>query len=284
LSLAGMRLAIPLIFAAYGGLFSEKSGVANIALEAYLLAGAFGAAATTAYTHSIVLGLLAGILATLLVACLFAFVCVEAKADQIVAGTAINMLVAGILPVFSRAVFGVSGATPSLSADLRFESWSSYALIALGVFVLVSVCFQSTVFGLRITAAGENPSALTTQGVKVKAIRWRAILVGAAIASLGGVYISMVQGSGFTRNMSAGRGYIALAALILGRWKPWPTLLACIFFGYADSAQMLMQGVSVGGEPIPNQFIQILPYLVTLILLAGVGAKVQPPRAINTRD
>jgi len=284
LALAGLRLAIPLIFAAYGGLFSERSGVANIALEAYLLAGAFGSAAVTALTHSTSLGIVAGILSSIAVGSVFAFVCIQGKADQIVAGTALNMLMTGLLPVFSRSLFGVSGATPSLSVDLRFDNWMIFAALSMIAAVCTIYIFKETVFGLRVSAAGENPSALTTNGVDVNRMRWRAILVGAAIAGLGGIYISMVQGSGFSRNMSAGRGYIALAAIILGRWRPLPVLFACIFFGYADSAQMLMQGVSIGGEPLPNQFVQILPYIATLVLLAGVGGKVQPPRAINRRE
>lgn len=282
--LAGIRVAVPLLFAAYGGLLSERSGIANIALEGYLLASAFSAAAVTALTQSLWLGVVAGILGAVLVACVFAFSCIEAKADQIVAGTAINLLMAGLLPVFSRALFSVSGATPALAMELRFGQWWIFAILGLGSVVFLQFVFSKTVFGLRLSASGENPAALSTQGVDVRVTRWMAVLLGAVIASFGGIYLSMAQGSGFVRNMSAGRGFIALAALILGRWKPIPTVLACILFGYFDLLQMLLQGMKIGETPVPNQFIQILPYLATLILLAGAGGKVIPPRAINRCD
>ncbi len=280
---SGIRLSLPLIFASMGGLLSERAGVANIALESYLLVGSFTAAATMALSHSLALSFGAAVFACVLVGLLFCFFTLVAKADQIISGMAINLFVMGLIPVVCKTVFGLSGQTPSLSMNERILDPSIFIILALFAVAGISLFFSRTVLGLRVWAAGENPESLRTQGVNVNRTRMKAILLGAAIASLGGIYLSLGAGSGYTRNMSAGRGYIALAALIFGRWKPMWTMAGCLLFGLADALQIIIQTIPMmeNGDPLPTQFVQALPYVVTLILLAGFVGKVRAPSAIN---
>ncbi|MDZ4676228.1 MAG: ABC transporter permease [Oligoflexia bacterium] len=281
--LSGLRLSLPLIFAAYGGMLSERAGVSNIALEGYLLASAFAAAATMAVTHSLPLSFAMGVFGALMVGLVFCFFTIKARADQIITGMAVNLFVAGLLPVLSKAFFEVSGQTPSLPVNERIISVWPFAIAAIIVVICVAFYFSKTVLGLRVWAAGENPQALRTQGVSVDFTRFKSIMLGAAIASIGGIYLSIGAGSGYTRNMSAGRGYIALAALIFGRWKPWPTFLGCLLFGIADALQIQLQSVPLlpNDQPLPTQFVQALPYVVTLLFLAGFMGRARPPGAIN---
>jgi ABC-type uncharacterized transport system permease subunit len=283
LLLSGLRLSLPLIFAAYGGMYSERGGIANIALEAYLLASSFTAATVMALTHSVPLSLVAAVLASVFIGCIFSFFTLKAKADQIIVGMALNLFVIGLLPVLSKALFGVSGQTPSLPIDERLTNNVPFFVLALVVAIGTAWFFKKTVMGLRVQAAGENPSALRTQGVSVEWLRFKSIVLGAAIAAIGGIYLSIGAGSGYTRNMSAGRGYIALAALIFGRWKPWPTFFGCLLFGLADALQILLQSVPLlpNDQPLPTQFVQALPYIVTLLFLAGFAGRVRAPSAIN---
>lgn len=283
---SGLRLSLPLIFAAFGGLLSERSGVANIALEAYLLASSFAAAATMALTHSLPLSVGAGFLASAIVGCIFSFFTLYARADQIISGMAVNILMTSLLPVLCKALFDVSGNTPGIGADERISATWIFMVLAALVFIGVQTIFAKTVFGLRITAAGENPQSLRTQGVSVMKTRFKAIVLGSLVAAIGGIYLSIGAGSGYARNMSAGRGYIALAALIFGRWKPIPTLLGCLLFGLADALQILLQSVPIlpNGDSLPTQFVQALPYVITLLFLAGVAGKVVAPKAINQPD
>jgi simple sugar transport system permease protein len=201
-----------------------------------------------------------------------------------VAGMAVNILVMGIIPVASNSLFSVSGQTPSLRLDQRLDE--VWPFLTLGLFLIIAVhyLFARTRLGLRIWAAGENPAALTTQGVLPSRVRWKALLLGAVCVSVGGIYLSMGAGSGYTRNMSAGRGYIALAALIFGRWKPIPTAIGCVLFGLADALQIILQSVPVfaDGSPIPTQFVQMIPYVLTVLVLAGFVGKVQAPKSLNS--
>jgi len=281
--MSGIRLSLPLIFAAYGGMLSERSGVANISLEAYLLASSFAAATAMVLTHSFALSLSAGVGASLLVGLIFSFFTLKAKGDQIIIGMAVNLCTMGLIPVINKAVFDVSGQTPALGEADRFSGAGAFMIVGVLVVMFVSFYFSKTKLGLRVLAAGENPNALRSQGVDVGRTRLKSILLGAAIASIGGIYLSLCGGSGYTRNMSAGRGFIALAALIFGRWRPLPTLLGCLFFGLADALQILLQSVPLlpGGQTLPTQFVQALPYLVTLFILAGYGGKTKAPAAIN---
>lgn len=278
-----LRLALPLMFAAYGGLLSEKSGVANVALEAYLLFSAFTAAAATSLSQSLVVGVAAGLVAAIIVGSLFAAICLWGRGDQIVIGMGMNLLAAGMIPVVNKAMFDVTGSTPQLPLELRFSSPWLFVGIAVVCVAAYVWLFKSTRHGLRITAAGENPDALDTQGVSARAVRFRAIVEGSVIAGIGGIYLSLAQGSGYIRDMSAGRGFIALAALIFGAWKPLPTAAACLFFGLTDAVQMQLQGQKWGDFTVPNQFVQIIPYVATLFVLAFSTRKVVPPAAINRR-
>jgi len=275
------RLGVPLIFAAYGGMLSERSGVANIALEAYLLFSAFAAAAATSIFASLWMGVLFGLLAAALVGVLFAVVCVYGRGDQVVIGMAFNLLAAGSIPIFNKALFSITGSTPALPMQLRMTEPLIFFGLALVFVLFLEFLFRKTKHGLRITACGENPMALMTQGVSYKKLRLRAVVEGSLIAGLGGIYLSLCQGSGYARDMAAGRGFIALAALILGAWRPLPTFLACLFFAATDAVQIQLQGKAIAGVLIPNSLIQISPYVVTLILLVFSSRRVLAPQAIN---
>lgn len=281
LLLSTMRLAVPLIFAALGGLMCERSGVANIALEALLLFSAFASGAITYATGDAYVGVLAGVGVAALVGALFGAICLYGRGDQIVIGTGFNLLAAGLIPVMTKGLFDRTGSTPALEASQTFHQPYMFFVIATASFIVLEFTFRRTRHGLRITAAGENPLALRTQGVSDRAVRLRAVIEGSAIAGLGGAYLALCQGSGYIRDMSAGRGFIALAALIFGAWKPWTTFLACLFFALTDAIQIQLQGQTLGTFEIPNQFIQILPYIATLLVLLFANRKVSAPAAIN---
>jgi simple sugar transport system permease protein len=270
-----IRTATPLLLAALGGLYSERSGIINIALEGLMLAGAFTAAVVTHYARNAYLGLLAAIAAGALVALIHAVACIKYKADQVVSGTAINILFLGVPALLSGALFDSTGATPQIpKGDLL-----PYAPIIIA-FALVPVTWyvlNRTPFGLRLRAVGENPEAADAAGVSVAHIRYLAVMLSGALASIGGAYLSIGQSSLFTRNMTAGRGFIALAALIFGKWRPVQTMLACLLFGFAEAVSIQMQGVA----QIPVQFIQIIPYVLTMIVLAGFIGLSRAPRALG---
>ena len=274
-----VRTATPLLLAALGGLFSERSGVINIALEGLMLAGAFTAAAVTHYTHSPWIGLAAGIGAGLFIAAIHAVVCIQFKANQVVSGMAINILMIGIPALLSGAFFDSTGATPQIPLHELLQ----YAPVVIA-FALVPVTWYvlyRTPFGLRLRAVGENPEAADAAGVSVTRIRYAGVLLSGALAAIGGAYLSIGQSSLFTRNMTAGRGFIALAALIFGKWRPVQTMLACLLFGFTEAVAIQLQGVRFGGEEIPNQFIQILPYVLTIVVLAGFIGQSRAPRALG---
>src|SRR4026209_1872581 len=254
-----IRLATPLVLAALGGLFSERSGVINIALEGKMLAGAFTAAAVTYAADTKLgmgnaspwVGLLGGVMAGLLIAAIYAVSCIKFKADQVVSRAAINILMLGIPGFLSGALFLSSGSTPQLPKDhlLPQQPW----IIALAIAVLVSAIWYviyKTPFGLRLRSVGEKPEAADAAGVSVRRMRYWGVLLAGMLAGIGGAYLSIGQSSLFTRNMTAGRGFIALAALIFGKWRPVQTLLACLLFGFADAITIQLQGV-----PVSNEFI-----------------------------
>lgn len=276
-----LRVSTPLIFAALGGMFSERSGVINIALEGMMLAGAFGAAVTAYVTHSPWLGLGGGMAAGALLAAVYALCVIWLRANQIVAGTAINMLALGLTPFVCKILYDVTGQTPAIPLAERFQS----APLFLS-WVMVAVCWfwmKYTRGGLWVSFAGEHPEALDAAGIRVNRVRWAAVLMSGALAGLGGATLSVYLASAFSRNMTAGRGFMALAALIFGKWKPVPTALACLLFGFAEAVQIRLQGVSLwGGKPIPVQFIQILPYVVTILVLAGFVGRSRAPKALGT--
>lgn len=289
-----IRLSTPLILAALGGLYSERSGVINIALEGMMLAGAFTAAAVTVFAHSSLVGVLAAVLAGILVAALHAVATINYRADQVVSGTAINILFLGVPALLSGALFESTGATRQLTKDevlpdlMIFNPENSpvlasifnqkpivyLAFLVVGVSVYV---LYRTPFGLRLRAVGENPEAADTAGVSVVRMRWAGVLISGALAALGGAYLSIGQSSQFTRNMTAGRGFIALAALIFGKWHPVGALLACLLFGLAEAVSIRMQGT----VNIPNQFILMIPYVLTIVMLAGLIRRADPPKALG---
>ncbi len=289
-----IRLSTPLILAALGGLYSERSGVINIALEGMMLAGAFTAATVTVFTHNPWIGLLAASAAGLLVAALHAVATINYRADQVVSGTAINILFLGVPALLSGALFQSTGATPQLPRDqvlpdvAIFNPQSSPVLasvfnqkplvyLAFAFIVVTAYIIYRTRFGLRLRAVGENPEAADTAGVGVRKMRYSGVLISGVLAALGGAYLSIGQNSLFTRNMTAGRGFIALAALIFGRWDPVGAALACLLFGFAEAVSIRMQGT----VNIPNQFIQMIPYVLTMVVLAGLIRRATPPRALG---
>ena len=276
-----IRLSTPLILAALGGMFSERSGVINIALEGMMLAGAFTAAAMTYSTGSPWIGLLSAMGAGLLVALVHAFACIRYQADQVVVGTAINILMIGLPGFLSGALFLSSGSTPQIPIEQlipRAPIVLAFALVPLTWYVL-----YRTPFGLRLRAVGENPEAADAAGVNVARMRYSGVLFSGVLAAVGGAYLSIGQSSLFTRNMTSGRGFIALAALIFGKWRPLQTMLACLFFGLTEAVTIQMQGVVKlpSGEDIPVQFIQMVPYVLTIVVLAGFIGHSRPPRALG---
>lgn len=277
---SAIRLSTPLILAALGGLYCERSGVINIALEGLMLAGAFTAAAVTYYTGSPWIGLAAGIIAGMALASVHAIACIRFKADQVVSGTAINILMLGLPGVLSGALFLSSGSTPQLdkgSLLQRAPIVIAFAMVAVTWYVL-----NRTPFGLRLRAVGEKPEAADAAGVSVTRMRYIAVLASGALAGVAGAYLSIGQSSLFTRNMTSGRGFIALAALIFGKWRPIQTMLACLLFGFADALATQLQGIKIYGDSeIPVQFISMIPYVLTIVVLAGFIGHSRAPKALG---
>ena len=305
---ATIRVATPLVLAALAGLFSERSGVIALGLEGMMLGAAFSAAAVSAVTGSAWLGLGAGVAASVLLALLIAFACVTHRGNQVVAAMAINIMVAGLGPALALAWFNLGGQTPQLDGvgqrfgaiiwpwaqsarETRFpgllyaELLSGHNLVVYLAFALVPLSgwiLYRTRFGLRLRAVGENPHAVDTAGISVAKLRYQAVMISGVLCGVAGAYLSTAASSGFVRDMTAGKGYLALAALIFGKWKPWPTFGACVLFAFTDALATRLQGVAlplVG--VIPVQFILALPYVLTVLLLAGFVGKAVAPRAIG---
>lgn len=347
---SAIRLATPLIFAALGGMFSERSGIINIALEGLMLAGAFTAAAVTYEVSNPYLGLVCGMAAGGVTALIYAIAVIKFEANQVVAGTAINFLMLGLPQLISGAVYDSSGSTPQIAKEFllpdfgafisneifiiaiavigyfviykTIDSWliervkipggnfanlitrilASFAILALVLFLmrllfvtvsvssvlafaLVPLCWYvlyKTPFGLRLRAVGENPAAADAAGINVIRLRYVAVILSGVLAAAGGAYLSIGQSSLFTRGMTAGRGFIALAALILAKWKPVPVLLACLFFGFTEALTIPLASYKLpSGENIPVQFVQIIPYVLTIIVLAGFIGLSRAPKSLG---
>jgi len=289
-----IRLSTPLILAALGGLYSERGGVINIALEGIMLAGAFTAASVTVFSHNPWIGVLAAMAAGTLVALIHGLATIKYRADQVVSGTAINILFLGVPALLSGALFDSTGATPQLPREQVLPDFTVFAserspllasvfnqkpLVYLALLAVPATWYllRKTRFGLRLRAVGENPEAADTAGVSVIKMRFSGVLISGALAALGGAYLSIGQNSLFTRNMTAGRGFIALAALIFGKWDPVGAFLACVLFGFAEAVAIRMQGT----VNIPNQFIQLIPYVLTMVVLAGLIRRATPPRSLG---
>jgi len=302
---ATLRVATPLVLAALAGLFAERSGIVDIGLEGKMLGAAFAAAATAAVTGSAWLGLLAALAASTALSLIHGFASITHHGNQVVSGMALNIMVAGLCPVLANAWFRQSGQTPMLGQQARFgpitlpfaESIAKVPVIgplyaqvisghnilvylAAAAVPLVAFVVYRTSFGLRLRAVGENPEAVDTAGVSVSRLRYQALILAGLLCGVAGAYLSTAHNAGFFRDMTAGKGYLALAALIFGKWKPVPTLLACLLFAFADAVQIRLQGVPVPGiGVIPVQLIQALPYVLTVLLLAGFVGKSIAPKA-----
>ena len=303
---ATVRVATPLVLAALAGLFSELAGVVDVGLEGKMLGAAFFAAAVASVTGSPWLGLLAAIAAATTLAMVHGLACITFNGNQVVSGMALNILMAGLAPTLAFAWFREGGQTPLLGPGQRFAAIALpfadalaqvpvlgeiYGRIsghnvlvymaALSVPVVAFVIYR-TRFGLRVRAVGENPSAVDTAGIPVGALRYRALLCNGVLCGIAGAYLSTAHGAAFVRDMTAGKGYLALAALIFGKWKPVPTLFACLLFAFTDALKARLQGVSVPGiGQVPVQAIQAMPYVLTVLLLAGFVGRAMAPKAIG---
>lgn len=283
--LSVIRFATPLIFAALGGMFSERSGIINIALEGLMLAGAFTAAVITFETGNPFFGFLCGMIAGAILALIYAIACIKFEADQVVAGFGINILMLGLPALLSSAIYDSAGSTEQIAKENLLPEIFGVNVASFLAFLLVPVCWYvlyKTPFGLRLRAVGENPAAADAAGVSVNKLRYTAVILSGVLAAAGGAYLSIGQSSLFTRGMTAGRGFIALAALILAKWRPVPVLLACLFFGFTEALTIPLGNIKLAsGENVPTQFIQIIPYVLTIIVLAGFIGLSRAPRALG---
>jgi len=305
---ATLRVSTPLILCAMAGLFSERSGIVDISLEGKMLAAAFAAGSVAALTGSAWLGLLVAMLVSIALALVHGFACITHRGNQVVSGLAINILASGLTVVLGIAWFKTGGQTPSLENSARFmpielpfastladvpvigrfyvDVISGHSLIVYIALLAVALTWwvvYRTRFGLRLRAVGENPLAVDTAGLSVSGLRYAAVVICGGLCGIAGAYLSVSQNAAFVREMTAGQGYIALAALIFGKWRPLPALLACLMFGFLDAVAIRLQGVTmpVIGE-VPVQLIQALPYVLTVVLLAGFIGRAVAPRAIGT--
>jgi ABC-type uncharacterized transport system permease subunit len=284
LTLAALRFSSPLILAALAGMYSERAGLAQIALEGFMLTGAFVGAVAAHYSHSGMNGLLFALIAGMIAAGVFGLMTIRLKADQIVSGTVINMLAWGLIPVASKIIFDSTAQTPTIPIAARNPDWLPLVFASIASAGTWYVMKRSRI-GLNISFAGEKPEALKAVGINVNLVRWKAIFLTGALAGVSGGLLSTALSSSYTRNMVAGRGFMALAALILGKWKPTQTVLACLLFGVLDVAQLKLQGTPLPGIGIiPTQLVQMLPYLVTLILIAGVLGESKAPKVLGATE
>lgn len=305
---ATVRVATPLLLAALAGMFSERAGVIDLGLEGKMLGAAFAAASVSAVSGSAWLGLGAGILTAVGLSLILGFACVTHRGNQVVAAMAVNIMVSGLGPTLALAWFNLGGQTPQLDAvGQRFTAliwpWAPsarevpfpgllYAELLSGHNLVVYLAaalvpfaawlLYRTRFGLRLRAVGENPLAVDTAGISVVGLRYQAMIISGVLCGIAGTYLSVAASAGFVRDMTAGKGYLALAALIFGKWRPYPTLAACLLFAFTDALAVRLQGVDLPViGVVPVQFILALPYILTVLLLAGFVGRAVAPRAIG---
>jgi len=304
---ATLRVSTPLILCAMAGLFSERSGVIDIGLEGKMLSAAFAAGTLAAITGSAWIALLAAMGVGVTMALIHAFACVTHRGNQVVSGLAINVLASGLTIVLGIAWFRQGGQTPALPSEARFmpmqlpladtlgaipiigpiyrDVISGHNLLVYAALIIVPLTWwivYRTRFGLRLRAVGENPLAVDTAGISVARLRYSAVLICGALCGIAGCYLAIAQNAAFAREMTAGQGYIALAAMIFGKWRPLPAMIACLMFGFLDAVAIRLQGIElpVIGE-VPVQLIQALPYILTVVLLAGFIGRAVAPKAIG---
>jgi simple sugar transport system permease protein len=304
---ATLRTATPLVFCAMAGMFSERSGTIDIGLEGKMLAGAFAAACVAVVTGSAWFALLGAILVGVAMALLHGLACITYRGNQVVSGVAINIMAAGLTVVLGNAWFGRGGQTPDLTPDARFmplkiPGWESayeipiigplYAFVIGGHNLLVYIAFAAvpvswwvlyhTRFGLRLRAVGEDPKVVDTAGISVAWLRYRAVIIAGVLCGFAGAYLAIAQNAAFSPHMTAGRGFIALAAMVFGKWRPWPAMFACLLFGLLDAIAIRLQGVNFPGiGQVPVEAIQALPYILTVVLLAGFVGRAMAPHALG---
>jgi general nucleoside transport system permease protein len=305
-----LRVSTPLIFCALAGLLSERAGVVDIGLEGKMLFAAFAAGAAGAAYGSTLLAVFLAMLIAVALAWMHGLACVSHKGDQVVSGVAINIIASGMTMVLGIAWFAQGGQTPAVSTAVRIQplfpqlaeaakgipfigqvigegllSHNLMVYIALALVPAVWWLLFRTRFGLRLRAVGENPQMVDAAGVSVTRLRYAALTLNGMLCGLAGSYLVLAQAANFSHNMTAGRGFMALAALIFGRWHPVLALWACLLFGFLDAAAIRLQGVklpvSLGGSEVPVQAIQALPYVLTVILLAGFIGSAVAPKALG---
>ncbi|MBL8306533.1 MAG: ABC transporter permease [Rubrivivax sp.] len=305
-----LRVSVPLILCALAGVLCERSGVIDLGLEGKMLMTAFATAAVGVASGSLLAALVVAIAVGVALSMLHGYACVTHRGDQVVLGMAITMTAAGLTVVLGIAWFAQGGQTPPVPEAVRLDRWFvgagelvakipfigptiGLALFGHNLMVYGSLAavagvwwlLYQTRFGLRLRAAGENPTMVDAAGVGVKALRYQALALNGVLSALAGSYLVLAQNPSFIPNMTAGRGYMALAALIFGKWHPVGALLACLLFGFLDAVSIRLQGVelpaALGGGAVPVQFIQALPYLLTVVLLAGFIGKSVAPAALG---
>ena len=299
-----LRLATVLLIACLAGLYSERSGIFDIGLEGKMLVSAFFSAAAAYEFQSAWLGLLFGCIAAMVLSLVHGLASITFRGNQLISGVAINFLASGLTVVIGNAWYAKGGQTPALDGPARFGDLhlpfaaqlkdvpvlgpfygdvisGHNALVYIG-FLLVPVTWwilYRTRFGLRLRAVGENPASVDTAGISVVRLRYTAVLITGVLCGIAGAYLSTAQNASFGREMTAGRGYIALAALIFAKWRPWYCMWACLLFGLLEAISNLYPNINVGLFVIPVQFTQALPYILTVVILAGFVGKAVPPRA-----
>jgi general nucleoside transport system permease protein len=279
-----LRIAIPYLLAAAGGVISERAGLIGLTLEGYMLGGAFAAAVGSYYAGAPWIGVLCAVAAGALLALLYAVSAIRFRADQVVVGIAINLLAIGLTRFFLRLIFDSSSNSPRVpgfqvtGSGTGFIALLQNPLVWIGILAIPAVAWvlYRTPFGLRVRAVGEHPEAAASVGIPVARVRYLAVVLSGMLAGLAGAYLALDQHQ-FTDGMSAGRGFIALAATIFGRWDPVRAGLACLLFAAAETLQIQLQG----SQAIPSQFVEMIPYLLTIIALAGVVGRAVPPATLG---